>query len=224
MSRQLSFDLPALPAMGRDDFFVSRSNAAAVAMIEGWQDWPARKLALIGPKGAGKTHLVHVWAGLSGGRIVAAETLGAADIPALAETHVAVEDAQDVAGRADVEEALFHLHNLALADGRSVLLTASGAPQHWGLRLPDLASRMEGTPSVHIAEPDDALLAAILMKLFADRQLRPTPETIPYLVPRLPRAFAAAHAIVDMLDRLALDQSKPINRRLAAEALDNLAN
>ena len=75
MSRQLSFDLPALPALGRDDFFVSRSNAAAVAMIEGWQDWPARKLALIGPKGAGKTHLVHVWAGLSGGRIVAAEML-----------------------------------------------------------------------------------------------------------------------------------------------------
>ena len=224
MSRQLSFDLPSLSAMGRDDFFVSSSNAAAVAMIEGWQDWPAHKLVLIGPNGAGKTHLAHVWAGLSGGRIVAADTLAPADIPTLAETHVAVEDAQDVAGHADREAALFHLHNLALAEGRSLLVTATGAPQHWALRLPDLASRMEATPGIRIAEPDDALLSAILMKLFADRQLRPTPETIPYLVPRMPRAFAAAHAIVETLDRLALEQGKPINRRLAAQALDNLAN
>ena len=54
MSQQLSFDLPAVPAMGRDDFFVSASNAAAVAMIETWQSWPARKLMLRGPSGAGR--------------------------------------------------------------------------------------------------------------------------------------------------------------------------
>lgn len=222
MSQQLSFDLPAVPAMGRDDFFVSASNAAAVAMIETWQSWPARKLMLRGPSGAGKTHLAHVWASLSGARIIAASDLAEADIPTLASGPVAVEDLWQITGEKAQERALFHLHNLVLAEGNSLLITSSDDSALSDIHLPDLASRMEGTPGVRIEPPDDALLAAVLMKLFADRQLRPTPETLPYIVPRMPRAFAAARNLVETLDQLALDTGKPINRRLAATALDNL--
>lgn len=222
MPRQLSFDLPAVPAMGRDDFFVSASNAAAVAMIESWQSWPARKLMLRGPSGAGKTHLAHVWASLSDARILPATELAEADIPTLASGPVAVEDLWKITGDKAQEHALFHLHNLVLAEGNSLLITTSDDSALGDIHLPDLASRMEGTPGVRIEPPDDALLAAVLMKLFSDRQLRPTPETLPYIVPRMPRAFAAARNLVEMLDQLALDSGKPINRRLAATALDNL--
>ncbi|QYX55880.1 chromosomal replication initiator DnaA [Roseovarius sp. SCSIO 43702] len=223
MADQLSFDLPARPAMGRDAFFVSGSNAAAVAMIEGWQDWPARKLMLRGPEGSGKSHLAHVWAGLSGASIVASTDLAKADIPALAQACVAVEDIGMIAGDADSERALFHLHNLVLAEGHSLLLTTRGVVPLSGIVLPDLASRLEGTPEIRITEPDDDLLAAVLMKLFSDKQLRPAPETIPYLVPRIPRSFATLPALVQRLDRMALDTGRPINRRLAAHALDNWA-
>lgn len=221
MPHQLSFDLTAKPALGREDFFVSPANALAVASIEGWQDWPARKLALIGPPGAGKTHLVHVWAALSGASIVCAADLPGADIPALASGPVAVEDIPTIARNAAAQDALFHLHNLALAEGHSLLLTGDAAPSLWGLSLPDLASRMQGTPSVTLEGPDDALLSAVLMKLFADRQLAPTPDTIRYLTRHMERSFAAAGRIVAALDAAALGTGRGITRALAAQVLDN---
>ncbi|MEO3415599.1 DnaA/Hda family protein [Roseovarius sp. CAU 1744] len=223
MPQQLSFDLSVRQALGREDFFVSPANAAAVGMIEGWTGWVGRKLLLTGPSGAGKTHLVHVWAALAEARIIAAGDLAPDAVPALATRNVAVEDAHLIAGNGAAEEALFHLHNLALAEGHSLLITADRPPRRWGLALPDLVSRMQGTALVALDPPDDELLAAVMMKLFADRQLAPAPETIPYLIPRMARSFDAARQVVTALDKSALDTGRPINRSLARQVLDKLA-
>ncbi len=220
MPRQLSFDLPVRESRGRGDFFVSDANAAALAMIEGWQDWPQRKLVLTGPEGAGKTHLAHVWAGLSEAAIVPARTLNEADIPALAAAPVAVEDCDRIAGDRALETALFHLHNLVLAEGHAALFTAALAPRRWPLVLPDLASRMQATALARIAPPDDALLAAVLTKHFSDRQLSPGPATVPYLARRIERSFAAARDIVERLDAAALERARAITPALAREVLD----
>lgn len=221
MPEQLSFDLPVLDAQGRDDFFVSPANTEAVAMIESWQSWPSRKLILVGPHGAGKTHLTHVWAAQSDARILAAADLGEADIPDLAKSHIAVEDAEGMAGNPPIENALFHLHNLVLAEGNSLLLTATQPANRWNLTLPDLASRMQGTTYATLREPDDALLAAVLMKLMTDRQLSPSPSVLSYLTRRIERSFAAARDVVERLDSTALSTGRPINRALAAKVLDN---
>ncbi len=221
MSRQLNFDLPAVAARGRDDFFVSTANGVAVALVEGWRDWPARKLILSGPEGAGKTHLTHVWADLSGARILPAADLAKADIARLAVGNLAVEDADRIAGQDAAETALFHLHNLTLAEGHSLLITARTAPSAWPLGLPDLASRMQGTPTCVLGEPDDALLCAVMMKQFADRQILPSPGTIPYLAKRIARSFRSARDTVEALDALSLSSGRPVNRALAAQLLDN---
>lgn len=220
MARQLSFDLPIKTAHGRDDFFVSSANANAVALIETWADWPARKLVLYGPPGAGKTHLTHVWANLSGARIVSACDLDGSDIPDLARSHVAVEDCDAVAGNATAETALFHLHNLTLAEGHSLLVTARAAPSHWHLGLPDLASRMQGTPTAMLEPPDDLLLSAVLFKLFEDRQLSPAADVIDYLLRRIDRSFEAARDVVTQLDAAALSQKRAITRPFARDVLD----
>ncbi|MGB8622376.1 MAG: chromosomal replication initiator DnaA, partial [Paracoccaceae bacterium] len=75
MAEQLVFDLPLRAARGREDFFVSPANAMAVAQVENWRRWPARKLVLVGPQGAGKTHLAHVWAAQADAGIVEAAAL-----------------------------------------------------------------------------------------------------------------------------------------------------
>ncbi len=222
MTRQLAFDLPAKPALGRGDFFVSPANAVAVATIEAWADWPKRMLVLVGPEGAGKTHLAHVWAALSGARIVEAEALPGAALDGLAAGPLTVENADGVAGRAEAEEALFHLHNLAQAAGQPVLYTAARAPRHWGLGLADLASRMESCAVAEIGLPDDALLSAVLVKLFADRQLAVSPKLVQYLVSRMPRSFAEAARAVEALDRAALAERRAVSVPLASRVLDKL--
>ena len=217
--RQLSFDLPVRPALGREDFFVSPANAMAVVLLENWRDWSGRKLALIGPKGSGKTHLAHVWAVTSGALILKATDLGDVETPAVAMGPVVVEDVQDIAGLRPLEEALFHLHNLVLAEGFPLLITADRPAHLWGLSLPDLMSRMQGTQSVNLEQPDDQLLSAVVAKLFADRQLMPSPDVISYLVARMDRSFDAARDLVAAIDREALARKRPVTRKLAAEVL-----
>jgi chromosomal replication initiation ATPase DnaA len=219
MAEQLSLDLPVRPALGRDDFFVTPANAMALAMVENWPTWPGSKLVITGPSGAGKTHLVHVWAALSGANIVSAKNLTRSDIPSLATSHTAVEDIPQIAQDPEAQAALFHLHNLTLAEGNSLLFTGVSDPTHWALTLPDLASRMQGTTTAKLDDPDDTLLTVLLAKLFADRQLVPTADTIPYLVKQMERSFDAARTLVATLDQASLAQKKPITRAFAIRVM-----
>lgn len=221
MATQLSFDLPSKTALGREDFFVSPANALAVAMISA-TSWPGNKLVLSGPAGAGKTHLAHVWAAETGGQIVHSTALCHDDVPELANTPVAVEDVPLIAGDAERQNALFHLHNLALAEGNALLLTGREAPTFWGLSLADLQSRVQGSHHVSLEAPDDALLGAVLAKLFVDRQLNPGPDVIAYLVKHMDRSFEAAAAVVKHLDDLALSEKREITRVLAVRCLNTL--
>ena len=231
--QQLSFDLPAKPALGRDDFFVSPGNAVAVATIEATTPWPGGKLVLCGPAGSGKTHLAHVWAGQSGATVLSAVDLAAknqtsrnlagADIATLAQGPVAIEDVPQIAANPEAQTALFHLHNLVLAEGHALLLTGRATPAHWHLGLPDLQSRMMGAHVVSLAPPDDALLAAVLAKLFNDRQITPKPDVIPYLVAQMERSFEAAAAIVERLDHAALAEARTVSRPLAARLIADQA-
>ncbi|MBS9715758.1 DnaA ATPase domain-containing protein [Pseudohalocynthiibacter aestuariivivens] len=221
MPVQLTFDLPAKSAQEREDFFVSAANTVAVETLENWRNWPGQKMALIGAEGSGKTHLSHVWAKEAGAHILRARELGDIDISTSANNHVAVEDVCQIAGNSDAEQILFHLHNLVLANGHSLLLTAQTAPAKWTLSLPDLESRMQGTPVVTLEEPDDALLCAVMIKLFSDRQIDVPPNLLPYLLRRMDRSFSTAKEIVDTLDKAALSRGCAVSRALAASVLDN---
>lgn len=233
MAHQLAFDLPGAPIRrSRADFFTSPANQQALAAIDAWQDWPGRKMLLVGPEGAGKTHLARIWAEIAGATLIEAAALAATDLAFLARAPVVVEDAQLIAGNVAAETALFHLHNLA-APAHHLLITAMTPPRDWGLALPDLQSRLQAAALTTLAPPDDALLSAVLIKLFADRQIIVSPQLITYLVNRMDRSIAAAQDIVERLDAVALALGRPVNRALAAnlfpqsqgaDCLDTIAN
>ena len=99
-------------------------------------------------------------------------------------------------------------------------MTATSPPRDWGLRLPDLASRVQAAGVTRLAAPDDPLLSAILVKLFADRQIAVSPALIAYLLPRMERSFDAARALVAALDSEALARGTAVTRPLAASLLE----
>jgi chromosomal replication initiation ATPase DnaA len=217
---QLAIDLPHRPALGRADFLVSDCNAAALGWIERWPDWPAPALVLHGPAGSGKSHLAELWRERSGGVLAAGQELPQADPNELARRGaVALDDA----ARAP-ERELLHLYNCCAEAGARLLVVAREAPASWPIALPDLASRLRAAPSIAIAPPDDRLLAAVLVKLFADRQVQVAPGVIGFLLRRMERSFAAAGVLAERLDRRALGAGRPITvalaRRVLAEAED----
>ena len=215
--RQLVLALDHAESFAREDFLSGASNAAALAQIERWPDWGGQALVVVGPAGSGKSHLAGIWAANTGARFLAARALAPALVPAaLATGAVVVENL--AAGEFD-ERALFHLLNLAREEQAFVLLTARSAPAGWTIGIADLASRLKSLPVAALTAPDEALLRAVLVKLFADRQLAVDESLLGYLLKRIERSVAAARSVVAALDQEALRQKRPLTRALAAEIL-----
>jgi chromosomal replication initiation ATPase DnaA len=214
---QLTIAFPCRTALGRADFLVSPSNEAAVAWLDRWPAWPAGALVLHGPPGCGKTHFVHLWRERTSGITFSGDRLDEGSLATLIEADppgVAVDDAD----RAD-ERALLHLYNCCRERRLGLLLTAAQPPGAWATQLGDLRSRLRAAVAVGIAPPDDSLLGAVLVKHFADRQLRVTPEVIVYLMSHLDRSFAAAADIASRLDAAALAGGRAVTVSLARRVL-----
>jgi len=215
--RQLAFALPHAESLSRDDFLEGEANAEALGLIDGWPDWPNRVMLLVGPEGAGKSHLASVWAEEAGARSTMGHALTAATVPgALATGAVVVED---LAPGSFDERALFHLLNLAREDEAYVLITARIAPVAMEIALRDLRSRLRAVPVVQLKAPDDNLFKALIVKLCADRQLSIDENVVTYIASRIERSFAAARRTVELLDSEALRLGRPVTRMLAAELL-----
>lgn len=217
MAEQLTFDWPTGVALGPEDFFVSSANTQAYAMVTNPASWPDAKLVVTGPRGCGKSHLCKVFQQRTDAIIIDAIDL-ADTLPPPPGQSVIVEDLGTLPRVA--EEAMFHLHNHLRNTGGYLLMSATSAPARWPIALPDLASRVQAATVVEITDPDDALLQALIMKLFADRQIMPPPAVVAYLAPRIERSFAAAADIVAQLDAAALAQGRGVTRHLARQLLD----
>lgn len=181
-------------------------------------------MLLIGPEGAGKSHLAAFWSAENGARRVQARALRPESVDDLMPEGGAlvVEDAHRAGGAAGAEQALFHLWNMTGQRDGLLLLTARHAPRDWGLMLPDLRSRMDAMAQIRLGPPDDALLQVVLVKLFADRQMAAPSSVIEWLSLRMDRDLGLARRLVAAMDARALSDRRPVTRTLAAETLDNL--
>ncbi|MBX3596014.1 MAG: hypothetical protein KF874_00445 [Rhizobiaceae bacterium] len=217
--QQLPLDLGASPAYSRDDLVVTEANIAAASMIDRWPDWPAPVVVLVGPPGSGKSHLSAIWR-----ETTHASQIDAASIETrLAQVREAGPWLVDDADAPDLDQTgLFHLINLARQHGSHILLTARRFPASWEVSLPDLMSRLKAASVIELREPDDALLAGVIAKLFADRQIEVEPHVVSYIVRRIERSLAAAIDVVDRLDYAALSSRSRITRALAAQVITSV--
>jgi len=217
--RQLAFALPHAESLTRDNFLEGPANAAGLALVDSWPDWPNRTMLLVGPEGSGKSHLAAIWAEQAGARSTSARALTATAVPgALATGALALEDLKP----SDFDErALFHLLNLAREEEAFVLITARLPPSAFQVELRDLRSRLRAVPTVSLLPPDDALFRALIIKFCADRQLTVDETVVSYLATRIERSYAAVRQAVELLDSEALRLGRPVTRALAAELLRN---
>jgi chromosomal replication initiation ATPase DnaA len=218
LSRQLVLDLHTEPRFGREDFLVSASNEDAFRLIESWPDWSSTLFHLSGPPGSGKSHLAAIWAERAGAWTLAAAEVAANLVPELAAAPALV--LEDVDGGTRDEAALFHLVNLARERAVPILFTAARQLDPTLIRTPDLLSRLRLAPGAALGPPDDALLRAVFIKLFADRQLMVDGAVIDYLILRIERSLERAAEIVCKLDREALSRGRKVTRPIAAQVLE----
>jgi len=220
MAEQLVFDLPVRRAQGREDFFVAPANSAAMAMLDAIGNWVQGRAVLYGPQASGKTHLLAIWAAEQGAMLVTGAELASADLTTLIEASaLAIDEADKIAGHPNAETALFHILNGRAARNAPTLMAARHPSARWGVVLPDLTSRLGVSVHMPLLAPDDSMLTALLVKLFADRQIEVSADLVPYLVARIDRSCAAAIAIVARLDTAALASKSRLTARFAGQIL-----
>jgi DnaA regulatory inactivator Hda len=214
LNRQLTLSFGNSSSYDMDDFMVSECNDEVVAWLEKYPDWPVPALVVYGKSGSGKTHLANVFADGEFGE----------ECPIINGKDFTMENAEnlpdfigdarciviDNADECREEPALFHLYNYIKETKRHVLLTAKNHPSKWNIELADLRSRMLAALSVGIGEPDDAQMAAVIVKLFSDRQIRIDQEVVVYLISHMERSFAEACRIVQEADELSLSEKRRI--------------
>jgi chromosomal replication initiation ATPase DnaA len=214
---QLPLELGHRASYGGEDFLVAPCNEAAVAWLDRWPDWPGPGLAIHGPAGCGKTHIAHVFQAGAEARLLRPADLQQASLAALIEGYRAcvLDEAPPVP-----ERPLLHLFNALAEKGGHLLIVSRLPPARWGLGLPDLASRLSALPAVRIDPPDDSLVEALLVKLFADRQIIVAPGVVAFLTARLERSFDALLRAVDHLDRESLARHRRVSLPLAREIVE----
>jgi len=213
--RQIAFAFPHTPLLTEADFLPSPANRQALDFLAHTAGWPQRRLALWGASGAGKTHLLHIWARNHGAQIIPGPALSH---PAWPESPIALDDADQVPS----EPALLHLLNATAEAGYPLLITSAIPPGRIRAALPDLASRLRATTAVEIGPADEAFLASLLARLLAERQLPVAAALQAWLLTRLPRTPGAIQEAVARLDRAALAAGSGVTRPLAAQALADL--
>ncbi len=222
---QLPLNFPTRPSFGRDDFLVANCNSEAVNLIDQWPDWPYFALCLYGAAGCGKTHLAHLFADRA-----SRQNRVPSPIPFVYAAQLNLETVrehflptrcliiEDLEGLQN-QEALFHIYNMYRDEGGTLLLTAREAPARLKFALPDLQSRLNTIPTIEILTPDDELLSALIVKLFADRQIMPAPEVVSYMLGNMQRSFDYARRLVAEIDSISLARKRAVTIPLVKEAL-----
>ena len=216
---QTAFRLPVRPVTDRADFFTAKENAAAVSVIDSFPN-TFYGAVIFGEKGCGKTHLAHLFADTVFQKTQTKPEIflferwnqkNAEEMPylILEDIHAPVD-----------EQALFHLLNRIKADNGFILMTSETAPAGWGLKLPDLITRLKALPCVQIQPPGEELMRAVLLKQFADRQLNVAPEVIAYILKNMERSFGALSYVVRKADELSLEKKQAVTIPLIRRVLD----
>lgn len=219
--RQLAFDFSQRPSLSGEDLIVAPCNQTAVAWVDSWPAWPAPALVVYGPAGCGKSHLASVWqARAKALRLEFPQAEGGDLHQALGDAAaVVVEDVDRWIAAFSAQQQLFHLYNMVAERRGQLMLTARLSPAQWPMTLADLRSRIAAAPAVAIELPDQDMVGALMVKLFADRQLKVGEDVLVFLLARMDRSFDAARRLVAALDAAALQARRNVTVPLASEVL-----
>ena len=207
LSKQLILDLRTIPSMGREDYYVSKSNEEAVKWIDKWPEWLTFGFVVVGPSGAGKSHLANVLKYFSRGILIKNSDIRDTNIMELSDNSCLILEDIDT----NLSEInLLHLFNFLLENNSKIMITSKIPIKKLNISLADLRSRLSSLPQVNLGLPDDKLISRVIIKQFTDKGVKVDMEVVNYLLKRVDRSFSSINNIVSTVNMASIQSSRKI--------------
>ena len=123
---------------------------------------------------------------------------------------VCLDNLDAVAGRADWEEALFHLFNRLRDSGRRLLLSANCSPRELPVGLPDLQSRLTLALVFQLQSLSDEDKLRALQLRASRRGLQLSDEVGRFILTRGTRSMSALFELLERLDQASLQAQRKL--------------
>jgi len=123
---------------------------------------------------------------------------------------VCFDDIDAIAGEAAWEQALFSFYNRAQNSGVRLVIAASAPPGQLRIRLRDLQSRLQSGVVFQIHELSDREKAELLSKRARGLGIELSKPVLDYVLQRHDRQVVALVDLLQKLDKLSLEQQRPI--------------
>ncbi|SER60823.1 regulatory inactivation of DnaA Hda protein [Azotobacter beijerinckii] len=208
------------------------ANAGALGYVERLCEpdagWTESLIYLWGGEGVGRSHLLQAACIRFEQRRELAIYLPLAELadygPALLDNLeqselVCLDDLEAIAGRADWEEAMFHLFNRLRDAGRRLLLSAAMPPRELPVKLPDLKSRLTLALVFQLQGLSDEDKLRALQLRASRRGLHLTDEVGRFILTRGSRSMAALFELLDKLDQASLQAQRKLTIPFLKETL-----
>lgn len=209
--------------------FLLENNEACVASLQQLVAQQGERFIYVwGASGTGKTHLLHACCQGAGERDLAAIYLPMAEhkkfsprvIEDLEVTPLClIDDVEQVIGKVEWEEALFHLYNRFQQNHCSLVIASRLTQKSLGVQLPDLESRFCQGLTFQLAQlPDEAKLVA-LQEAARQRGMTLTEEVGNFMLRRCPRSMSVLKNILQSLDHASLAAQRRLTIPFVKEVL-----
>ena len=207
LSKQLILDLRTIPSMGREDYYVSKSNEEAVKWVDKWPEWLTFGFVVVGPSGAGKSHLANVLKYFSRGILIKNSDIRDKNIMELSDNSCLILEDIDT----NLSEInLLHLFNFLSENNSKIMITSKIPIKKLNISLADLRSRLSSLPQVNLGLPDDKLISRVIIKQFTDKGVKVDMEVVNYLLKRVDRSFSSINNIVSMVNMASIQSARKI--------------
>jgi len=200
-----------------DDFFVSKCNYFAFSLIESWPKWEKNILNIYGEKFCGKSHLSEIFKRKHKAIIIKNDEINNNFFNKIRYYENIILDNLEFLSD---EKTLYSIFNFVEQYNKYLIINSIDSINSIEFTLPDLKSRLKNCIFAKIDKPDDDMIFALVLKHFADRQIKIEKKIIEYITKRIERSYGKIFDFIYKVDQFSLINKKPIDYKSIKKILE----
>ena len=200
-----------------DDFFVSKCNYFAFSLIESWPKWEKNILNIYGEKFCGKSHLSEIFKRKHKAIIIKNDEINNNFFNKIRYYENIILDNLEFLSD---EKILYSIFNFVEQYNKYLIINSIDSINSIEFTLPDLKSRLKNCIFAKIDKPDDDMIFALVLKHFADRQIKIEKKIIEYITKRIERSYGKIFDFIYKVDQFSLINKKPIDYKSIKKILE----